>query len=127
MNQIDLQEKAQQDSGLLSILTGMNASAGQTAAMKARRSVMSNLLTMKQQQSANRRNRALILAVFIALLLTVTPAIWNAVDEIQGEDPIGDLSSQLTLLGIVLVPAALAAMFAGWRHNRRIHIGGDNF
>lgn len=127
MNPIDLQENAQQDSGLLSILTGINASAGQTVAMKARRSVMNNLQTIKEQRSARRRNMAWTLSASIAVLLIVTPAIWNAVDEIQGEDPIGDLSSQLTLLGIVLIPAALAAVFAGWRHTRRIHIGGDNF
>jgi polyferredoxin len=127
MNPVDLQEKAQQDPGLLSILTGINATAGQTAAMKARRSVMSNLLTIQEQRSARRRNIALTLAVSIAVLLIVTPAIWNAVDEFQGEDPIGDLSSQLTLLGIVLIPAALAAIFAGWRHTRRIRLGGDNF
>lgn len=127
MNPIDLQENAQQDSGLLSILTGINASAGQSVAVKARRSVMNNLQTMKEQRSARRRNAALTLAVSIALLLIVTPAIWNAVDEFQGDDPIGDLSSQLTLLAIVLIPAALAAVFAGWKHNRRIHLGGDNF
>lgn len=127
MSQIDLQQKAQQDSGLLSILTGTNASAGQSVAMKARRSIMNNLATSKEQRSARRRNITLTLAVSIAVLVIATPAIWNAVDEMQADDPVGDLSSQMTLLGIVLVPAALAALFAGWRHHRRIHVGGDNF
>lgn len=127
MNPIDLQEKAQQDSGLLSILTGVNATAGQNLAMKARRSVRNNLTTHKEQQVARRRNVALTLAASVIVLLILAPTIWNAVDEMLGEEHIGDMGSQLTLLGLVLVPAALAALFAGWKNGRLIHSSRRNF
>ncbi len=126
MNQIDLKEKAQQDPGLLSILTGINASAGESAAMKARRSVRSNLTTIREQRSARRRNRALTLAIAIAVLLVVAPTISNAIDEFFGEEHFGDMSSQMTLLAVILVPAALAALFAGWKNSRHIPTGRRN-
>jgi hypothetical protein len=127
MNRVDLQEKAQQDSGLLSILTGMNASAGQNVAIKARRSVMNNLMTHKEQRVARRRNVALTLAASVVVLLILAPALWNAVDDVLSDDHLEDLGSQMTLLTLVLIPAALAALFAGWKNGQLIKSGRRNF
>jgi hypothetical protein len=127
MNPIDLQENAQQDSGLLSILTGVNATAGQTIAMKTRRNVMSNLMTQKEQQKARRRNVTLTLAALFGVFLIITPVIWNLVDEMLGEEHIGDVGSQMTLAALVLIPAALAALFAGWKNGQLIHSSKRNF
>jgi hypothetical protein len=127
MNQVDLQQKAQQDPGLISILTGINASAGESIAMKTRRSVLNNLMTHKEQQLARRRNVTWSLAVSFAVLLIITPVIWNALDEFLDAEPVGDLASQLALSAMVLIPAALAALFAGWKNGRLIHTSKRNF
>jgi di/tricarboxylate transporter len=126
MNTIDLKEKAQQDSGLLSILTGMNASAGESAAIKARRSVRNKLTTKIEQRSARKHNRALTLAIVIGVLLAVAPIISNVIDDFLGDEHFGDMSSQMTLLAVILVPAALAALFAGWKNNRHLPTGRRN-
>jgi hypothetical protein len=127
MNQVDPQKKAQQDPGLISILTGINATAGQNVAMRARRSVLNNLMTHKEQQLARRRNITLGLAISFAVFLMITPVIWNAVEEFLDEEHLGDLTSQLTLSALVLIPAALAALFAGWKNGQLIHPSKRNF
>jgi hypothetical protein len=127
MNQVDLQEKAQPDPGLLSILTGINAAAGQNIASKTRRSVLNNLMTHKEQRVARRRNVALTLAASVVVLLILAPALWNAVDELLSDDHLEDLGSQMTLLALILIPAALAALFAGWKNGELIKSGRRNF
>jgi hypothetical protein len=95
--------------------------------MKARRSVLNNLMTHKEQQLARRRNVTLGLAISFAVFLMITPVIWNAMEEFLDEEHLGDLTSQLTLSALVLIPAALAALFAGWKNGHLIHPSRRNF
>lgn len=121
MKHIDLNDPAQQDSSLVSILSGTNANIACSIAARTRRSVRSNLATMNEQKKTQRRNTTWVIAAVVAVLLVITPTIWNAFDEFLGEERLGDINSQLTLWATIMIPAAIAALFAGWKNGRLIH------
>jgi hypothetical protein len=48
------------------------------------------------------------------------PAIWNAVEEFLGEEPLFDLPTQITFLIAMLFLAMLAALIAVWKEQHNV-------
>lgn len=110
------------DAGLIESLAGLNASGERRAAEKTRRAVMGAVIQMREQQSQRRRSRGIALLVCAVLLVLLSPVIWGGVDEWISGDRLGDLQAQMTLLALMVFPALLAALFAGWQ-SARPHAG----
>lgn len=110
------------DAGLVESLAGLNASGEMRAAEKTRRAVMGAVIQMREQRTERRRSCGIALLVCAVLLVLLSPVIWGGVDEWIGGASLGDLQAQMTLLALVVFPALLAALFAGWQ-SARPHAG----
>ena len=92
---------------------------------KTRRAVRDAVITTQEERTRQRRNVGFAILGFVSMLVLLGPAIWNAVEEFLGEEPLFDLPTQITFLIAMLFLAMLAALIAVWKgqhnvqHDRR--------
>jgi uncharacterized membrane protein len=110
------QEIAREDSmmtpeaDLICSLAGTNASSELRLAYKTRRLVYCTISNISQRKIRSKRSLALAMAAVLAILVVLSPVIWNAVDHLIGEEHFGDIQTQMSLLLLFVVPALLAAL-----------------
>ncbi len=111
---------------LIESLAGRNADDERRAAQTARRRVAGKLVNEQEQKCEKRRKRAIALMVSLGVLILLSPAIWNSVEDLIEDGHFGDLGSQFKLLFLLLFPALLAALIAGWRSGQDAPQGKRN-
>lgn len=110
---------AEPDHEMLAALTGRQAGRDRAVAEKTRRVVMASLGVMEDQKAGRKRNRSLVLALSLLVLLALVPFIWRVTDDLIGGEMLSDMATQLSLWACILCPAVLAAvLLAGWSRNR---------
>lgn len=104
---------------MLAALAGRQAGRERAVADKTRRVVMASLGVMEDQRAGRKRNRSLVLALSILVLLALVPFIWRVTDDLIGGELLSDMATQLSLWACILCPAVLAAVLvAGWSRNK---------
>jgi hypothetical protein len=103
----------------------LDAGANRRVTQKTRRAVRDAVITTQEKRTRQRRNLGFAILGFVSMLVLLGPAIWNAVEEFLGEEPLFDLPTQITFLIAMLFLAMLAALIAVWKgqhnvqHDRR--------
>jgi hypothetical protein len=111
--------------GLLRAASLMDGDANRLVTQKTRRAVRDAVISTQEQRSRHRRNLGLAILSFVSMLVLLGPAIWTGVEELLGEEPVFDVSTQITFLIGMLLLATLAALIAVWKgqhsvqHDRR--------
>jgi hypothetical protein len=103
----------------------LDADATRRVAQKTRRAVRDAVITTQEKRTRQRRNLGLAILGFVSMLVLLGPAIWTGVEELLGEEPLFDLTTQISFLIAMLFLAMLAALIAVWKgqhhvqHDRR--------
>jgi hypothetical protein len=103
----------------------LDGDANRRVTQKTRRAVRDAVITTQEKRTRQRRNLGFAILGFVSMLVLLGPAIWNAVEEFLGEEPLFDLPTQITFLIAMLFLAMLAALIAVWKgqhnvqHDRR--------
>lgn len=119
-----MNQNPQSDPQLLGMLSGFDADAERSVALRARRSVLGRLLRNGEQRVQQRYNFGLALGAAACVLVLIAPVVWMIVDEVlDGEHP-ASLAPQLGILAILLTAALLTVLTAVLRENLR---GRDGF
>ena len=108
---------------LLQSLAGKNASAELRTAQTARRRVVGKLLSAKEQKAQKRHTLAIAIMLSLGVLVLLSPAIWDGVEDLIADGHFGDMGSQVSLLFLIFFPALLAALIAGWRNGQEVRLG----
>ena len=111
--------RTEPDRDLLAALAGRQAGRERAVAEKTRRVVMASLGVMEDQKAGRKRNRSLVLALSLLVLLALVPFIWRLTDDLIGGEMLSDVATQLSLWACILCPAVLAAvLMAGWSRGK---------
>jgi hypothetical protein len=103
----------------------LDGDANRRVTQKTRRAVRDAVITTQEKRTRQRRNLGFAILGFVSMLVLLGPAIWNAVEEFLGEEPLFDLPTQITFLVAMLFLAMLATLIAVWKgqhnvqHDRR--------
>jgi hypothetical protein len=100
---------------LLRALAGKDAQAGVQVVERTRRAVRVAIAARHEAHARRRRNLGVALAVCLGTLMLLAPALWSSMDDLAGGEHFADIPTQLALLLMVLFPALIAALVAGWR------------
>ena len=98
----------------------LDGDANRRVAQKTRRAVRDAVISTQEKRSRQRRNLGLAILGFVSMLVLLGPAIWNAVEEFLGEEPLFDLPTQITFLIGMLFLAMLAALIAVWKEQHHV-------
>jgi hypothetical protein len=103
----------------------LDSDADRLVTQKTRRAVRDAVISTQEKRARQRRNLGLAILGFVSMLVLLGPAIWTGVEELLGEEPLFDLSTQISFLIAMLFLAMLAALIAVWKgqhnvqHDRR--------
>ncbi|MGI8771596.1 MAG: hypothetical protein ACR2JE_09170 [Acidobacteriaceae bacterium] len=100
---------------LLGALTGKDAQGSRRAAERTRRAVRMAVVARREQQVDRRHNLGVAIACCLGISILLTPALWSSVDDFIAGEHFGDIPTQVALLLMMLFPAIIAALIAGWR------------
>jgi hypothetical protein len=98
----------------------LDGDANRRVTQKTRRAVRDAVITTQETRSRQRRNLGFAILGFVSMLVLLGPAIWNAVEEFLGEEPLFDLPTQITFLIAMLFLAMLAALIAVWKEQHNV-------
>ena len=98
----------------------LDGDANRRVTQKTRRAVRDAVITTQEKRSRQRRNLGFAILGFVSMLVLLGPAIWNAVEEFLGEEPLFDLPTQITFLIAMLFLAMLAALIAVWKEQHNV-------
>lgn len=108
------------DPELISALAGLDAEHSRLSALRTRRVVTGSAANLQSQRQSSGRSRNLAIAGVVVVLLLMTPLIWSSVDSLIGDQHLTDTASELSLLGLLVGSALIAAMLVAgrWRNRR---------
>jgi hypothetical protein len=98
----------------------LDGDANRRVTQKTRRAVRDAVITTQEKRTRQRRNLGFAILGFVSMLVLLGPAIWNAVEEFLGEEPLFDLPTQITFLIAMLFLAMLAALIAAWKEQHNV-------
>jgi hypothetical protein len=98
----------------------LDGDANRRVTQKTRRAVRDAVITTQEKRSRQRRNLGFAILGFVSMLVLLGPAIWNAVEEFLGEEPLFDFPTQITFLIAMLFLAMLAALIAVWKEQHNV-------
>ncbi|HEY0784470.1 MAG TPA: hypothetical protein VGD62_01285 [Acidobacteriaceae bacterium] len=121
---MSLAGEAQPDAELVSALSGLDAGRDRALSMRTQRAVHRAADDMEQGRHVRRRSLAIVLLTLIGLLMLLSPALWNMVDELVGGEFLLDLPGIVGALALTLFAAIAAVLFLiggdrQLRHSRR--------
>jgi hypothetical protein len=111
--------------GVVRAASLLDGDADRLITQKTRRAVRDAVITTQEKRARQRRSLGLAILGFVSMLVLLGPAIWTGVEELLGEEPLFDLSTQISFLIAMLFLAMLAALIAVWKgqhnvqHDRR--------
>lgn len=114
------QEEHTSDPMLIQALAGLNANDGLRSAQTARRRVAGKILSVRGNREKTRHNRAIAIMASLGILVLLSPAIWQSLEDCITDGHLGGLVSQVTLLVLLLFTALIAALIAGWRNGQEV-------
>ena len=87
--------------------------------LRTRRSVMEAAQQMQAHRQRRRRNLGIALLAVGALVVLFTPALWSAVNDIDGGEHFFDMPVMLLVLSLLFLSALFAVLLVSWRDGRR--------
>jgi cytochrome bd-type quinol oxidase subunit 2 len=87
--------------------------------LRTRRSVMEAAHQMEARRQRRRRNIGIALLAVGSLVVLFTPALWTAINDMDGGELFFDMPVMLLTLSLVFVSALIAVMLVSWRDRRR--------
>jgi cytochrome bd-type quinol oxidase subunit 2 len=111
------------DPQLIDILAGMNTSASTAVVQRTRRAVLQTANELREQRRRNRRNIAIVSAVFLALSALLTPAIWSTMDDYFGGEHLYELPQMVAFLALVLFSAVLGVLLISFKDQGPLRFG----
>ena len=111
------------DSQMVEMLAGMNASADLAVVQRTRRAVMQAAAELSEQKRRNRRNSAIAVVSIAVLIMVLTPAIWNTIDDFLNGGDFFEAHSMVTMLIFILFSAVLGALLVGLRGHAQMSHG----
>ena len=103
----------------------LDCDADRLVTQKTRRAVRDAVISTQEKRARQRRSLGLAILGFVSMLVLLGPAIWTGVEELLGEEPLFDLTTQISFLIAMLFLGMLAALIAVWKgqhhvqHDRR--------
>jgi hypothetical protein len=112
-----MSEKAVRED-LVEAILNLNCPRNLATVQKTRRVVRDAALALEERRVRQRRSTGFALLAFFTILIFLSPAIWNSVEDIVSGEHIGDLPTEAALLLLMLMPAMLATLAAVWKEQR---------
>ena len=98
----------------------LDGDADRLVTQRTRRAVRDAVISTQEKRARQRRNLGLAILGFVSMLVLLGPAIWTGVEELLGEEPLFDLSTQISFLIAMLFLAMLAALIAVWKEQHHV-------
>lgn len=114
---------SQPDQQLVEMLAGMNATADLEVVQRTRRSVLLAATELRERRLRNRRNTAIALLTIVGLVMLLTPALWDTIDDVLSGGDFLEAHSMVMVLTLMLFSALLGALVVGLRSQRQIPHG----
>lgn len=88
--------------------------------LRTRRNVMEAAHAMRAERVRRRRHIGIVLFVVAMLVVLVTPALWNAANDLTSGEHFFDMPVMVLVLSLVLLSAIFAVLLVGWRTRRAV-------
>jgi hypothetical protein len=111
----DLSRQDRLHQELVAALVGRDAQGSQRVAERTRRTVRIAAMARREEQAGKRRTLGIAMAVCLGILTLLAPALWSSVDDLVAGEHFGDIPTQVALMVMILFPAVIAALIAGWQ------------
>ena len=98
-------------SDLVDALSGLDAGRERALANRTRRAVHNAAEDMREGRHLGRRSTAIALLTLAGLLMLLSPAIWNSVDDLLGGEFMLDLPGMVAAMAFTLFAAVAAVLF----------------
>jgi hypothetical protein len=121
--QQDLDRQTRVHQELIAALVGRDAQGSQRVAELTRRTVRMAAMARREEQAGKRRTLGIAMAVCLGILTLLAPALWSSVDDLVAGEHFGDIPTQVALMVMILFPAVIAALIAGWQTRRGMENG----
>ena len=108
------------DPALLAALSGTDATRERVLGQRTRRAMLAAIGDIDAERRNRRRGIMLGVLIVAALVMVLSPAIWNAVDELLGGEFLLDLPGMIAALTFTLFAAVAAVLcWVGMHGGRR--------
>lgn len=87
--------------------------------LRTRRSVMEAAHEMRAQRTRQRRQVGIALLVLAGLVVLVTPALWNGVNDLSAGEHFFDMPFMVVMLSLTLLSGVFAALLISWKWGSR--------
>ncbi|HVJ09485.1 MAG TPA: hypothetical protein VM554_13990 [Acidisarcina sp.] len=114
------------DPMLIQALAGLNADGEMRTAQTTRRKVACKIFFGRERNEKRRHSRALAIMASLGILVLLSPALWQSMENLIAEEHFGSFVTQVTLLILLLFTALIAALIASWRNGPEIRHGKRN-
>jgi hypothetical protein len=104
-------KQAGDSADLVAALTGLDANRDRALTGRTRRAVHGAAADLREGRQLSRRSSAIALLTLAGLLMLLSPAIWNSVDELLGGEFLLDLPGTVAALAFTLFAAVAAVLF----------------
>ena len=109
---------------LVDALNGLDAQRERALSNRTRRAVSGAVADLNQDRDLRRRSSAIALLTVASLLMLLSPAIWNSVDDLLGGEFMLDLPGMVAAMAFTLFAAVAAVLFlvsGQGKHDLRQH------
>jgi hypothetical protein len=118
-----LENSSEDRDEMLKALLDVNCDANRATVRRTRYAVRDKAIVLKEQRLQRRHSLGLALFVLSTMFILLAPAIWNGAQDLLDGEHLGDLSTQLAFLLILVASTMFAALAAFWM--RRHGLRGD--
>jgi hypothetical protein len=105
--------------GLVSALKGLDANRARALTNRTRRAVHEAAANLQEGRHLSRRSTGIALLTLVGLVVLLSPAIWNSVDDMLGGDFLLDTPGIVAAMAFTLFAAVAAVLFLVGGQSRR--------
>jgi hypothetical protein len=103
---------------LVQAILNLNCPRNLQMVQRTRRVMRDAALALEERRVRQRRSTGFALIAFFTILVFLSPAIWNSVEDVVSGEHIGDLPTETAFLLLTLMPVTLATLAAVWKEQR---------